>query len=55
MTIASPPAGGPSDADIQTALGNVKDRKKLKDWEPFLKLCRDRNKVDLSKFPATGP
>ena len=55
MTIASPPAGGPSDADITAARQKVKDPSKLKDWEPFLKLCRERNKVDLSKFPAKGP
>ena len=55
MTIASPPAGSPSDADIQAAQPNLADRLNLKNWEPFLKLCRERNKIDLSKFPAKGP
>lgn len=54
MTINSPPAGGPTDDAIAAARKNVKDRTNLKDWEPFLKLCRERNKVDLSKFPKKG-
>jgi hypothetical protein len=55
MTPNSPPAGGPSDADITAARQKVKNPKNLKDWEPFLKLCRERNKIDMSKFPKQGP
>ena len=54
MTIVNQPAGGPTDDAIKAARKNVKDPSKLKDWEPFLKLCRERNKVDLSKFPKRG-
>jgi len=51
MTRDPPPADGPSDTDITNALAKVKDRTNPKDWEEFLKLCRQRNKVDLSALP----
>lgn len=55
MTPNPPPAGAPSDAEIAAARKNVKDPSKLKDWEEFLKLCRAKNKIDLSGFPKERP
>lgn len=49
MTINDPP-GSPSDKEIQDARDKVKNPKNLSDWDEFLRLCRARNKIDLSKL-----